>query len=573
MLQVREHGARTVIAVVTPGSGELGIKTLNDKSIGRTFADRLLAERNRIYAEVFAARGLTIVTVTYKVTTVVSTLSPAQIAPAMKGSITEIQARMRVQLAETYRAARAYWETQRGLAADAPSRLHEIEAVLVKLQNPDYSFEFQLGASEVSGGKGASYEQVLGAEQNASKAAMMARDPSLGRTAATDVGDSHAMLYSEEQFVAFAKETIAKRDALKGKTLPLNGKEHPILDKTGRLDRDIAWGMRSKKGEVTGWGERKALVAEVKALMDRVNTLDYIVRFEGKDVGIYAADVKRTGDAAKKLRSGEPLDPATVAEVKRLLEGSHAQEGGGSEAKFYEGAAATTDRVVVNADIRDLGIDVVNANLKGMQQISEGQPVDAVSRGTSDPVVELRQTAIAAVKAYYVNELLPKAQRLAAERGVDLGLTPSELREPLMLVGGDELTISVPRAFQELGLVNEFVAHVKTAARARVAVTRTGTVSGAKGHADAMKHAEGAHTLLKEQEVIARELKLALAAVPEGTPRYDALTDTHLWFEALYTTADEQGVTTLRDQQGNAVDKHALDQKTAEARTLLSGAS
>jgi hypothetical protein len=106
-------------------------------------------------------------------------------------------------------------------------------------------------------------------------------------------------------------------------------------------------------------------------------------------------------------------------------------------------------------------------------------------------------------------DILPDARRRAAERKLQYLLPSLEGEEkPLLLLGGDEITLSVPHAFEVLGLVPTIVNFLQTKANSRVAVTRTGNVNGARGHERAMNAAETAHKILKSYEEIGRDLDL-----------------------------------------------------------------
>ena len=78
-----------------------------------------------------------------------------------------------------------------------------------------------------------------------------------------------------------------------------------------------------------------------------------------------------------------------------------------------------------------------------------------------------------------------------------------------MLLGGDEITVSLHPLFLELDLVPAATANLMTeaVANARVAVTRSDrNVDGRAGHAQAMKQSESGHDKLKGYEQLARDL-------------------------------------------------------------------
>jgi hypothetical protein len=168
---------------------------------------------------------------------------------------------------------------------------------------------------------------------------------------------------------------------------------------------------------------------------------------------------------------------------------------------------------------------------------------------------------VKAFQAFYAKELLPKAKELAKQQNrQDLLDVLANEAEPLMLLGGDEITISLPRAFAELNLVSEAVAKLTSpeVANARVAVTRG---SGAEGHANAMKSAQGGQDLLKKDfEPLARDLRTkASTLAPEQAAQAVTLADR---IDRLYTE-ERDGKTLVIDASGMVVEPAELKAQVA----------
>lgn len=567
-IAVRERGARSVISVVTPGSGEIGIKSLNDNSIGRDYTNKVLEARNHVYQAVFAARGLTIVHADFKVTTVVSTLPPKELAPALKAAIGEIAAQMRPRLRAIFEEARAHWTAQKGKADDAPKRLAAIEAVLKRLDDdPALTFGFHLGAAELPTGPNVGYGDVLGARMAATRAANMTRDPALAAHGDQSIGDSRGLIYSEDKFVDLARKAAVLERQLRAERLPWKGKEVPVINAQGELHRGLAGAMRKNKLDTATWTtQQKDTLDRFREYLDHGQTLDVILRFDGTQVDAQGKTVAETADLVTRLRTRGAIDAATARAIDTVLAGTLApQEGAGSEAAFLLRAANDLDRVVLNADIKDLGVDVIQGNSKAIRQIAAGRDVDATARRAGEGIHKLKEDAVKQIRGYYTGTLIPAAEAKAAAQQMPLELSAADRAGPNLLLGGDEITISLPRVFEQLGLVPGFVATVQSAARARVALAHTGTVDGAKGHAEAMKTAESAHNMLKEAEQVSKDLGEASKRL--DSEKKDRADELRVWFERLYTNSDEIGTTQLMDRNGKVVVD--IEQRVADAKALL----
>lgn len=398
-----------------------------------------------------------------------------------------------------------------------------MEAMLHKLEgDPTFTFGLTVGAAELAGGKAATYEQVLAAEMSATRAAIMARDPVLARSAGTALGDPRALIYSPAQFEAFARETIALRDQLKTKTLPWHGERRVVVDAGGTLDRDLVWAARKDKFDPatlvkTEGADDVATLRELNTYMTRVNALDYVSHELGSDIVKTSKQVSDAVGLIKALESKQPLGKATYEQVAGVVRGSGPQAGTASESRFYDRAAGRKDRTVLNADIKDLGIDVIHGNARAMKKVAHGGDIDAVARGASDEIVEMKRKFVSNLEAYYRTELLPAVKQRAEARGRDVSRLLQVEAEPLLLLGGDEITISLPREFEELGVVPALVAHLQKHARSRVSVTRTGaTLDGARGHEQAMKASEAGHDVLKKYEELAAHVRDVTKRRPGG---------------------------------------------------------
>ncbi|MEJ7599367.1 MAG: hypothetical protein WKG01_15780 [Kofleriaceae bacterium] len=255
----------------------------------------------------------------------------------------------------------------------------------------------------------------------------------------------------------------------------------------------------------------------------------------------------------KLLESDLPIGAEMAGKIGDLLSQGMPQAGSATEAQFYVRAGRAKDRVVLNAHIIDLDVDVIDANAATIGKIARGADVDRASLETRDGIVRFKRGAVFAFHAFYNDELLPAArERITTERQDELWAVIEQETVPLMLLGADEITISLPRAFEELGLVPMAVAHLQTSARCRVAVTHTGkTEPGARGHERAMKAAESPHKLQEDNEALMRALDDVVEFLPEGD--HDYACKLRHKIEHLYTSTDERGQLGIRDVSGKRV--------------------
>ena len=110
------------------------------------------------------------------------------------------------------------------------------------------------------------------------------------------------------------------------------------------------------------------------------------------------------------------------------------------------------------------------------------------------------------------------------------------------------------------------VTALQATARARVAVTRTGeTASGARGHARAMEASEGAHSILKDYEKLARNLNDVKERLP--LPEQAEAKQLVAYLASLYSTSDDHGQVSIREPSGR--EAAGLANRKARAERLF----
>jgi hypothetical protein len=555
---VHKGTAKSVVALVFPGNGEMGIKTMNDEVLGQRLNDELIRERDGVVQKVFAKHKLEIVDQNYKTTTVVTELSAEKLGDVLKKALADIDTEMKRVMHEQLEAGLTHWQGELAKASQKPGGSADAQAAQKHIKNikalqesiaakNKFTYDMQIGASELKEGS-TDYKDILSAEMDATKAALMARDTE-GK--GVDPQDSRARVYSADAFKEYCEETIALRSQLEGKQLPLNG-EHRDVIKDGAIDKDLLRAVRKDKIDPEALkGDQVITLELLQRYFKRVNALDYFAPFKGTEVESQGMKVDRARELLRELESDRPISAEIAAELDQLLKSNVAQSGTASEAKFYNKAAKLEQRTVLNADIKDMGVDLWFGFEEKMEAVADGTMDSREASFTAaDNIVETKRGAVKDFKEYY-ESVLNKAKAAARARN-DRKLIDAldKETEPLVMLGGDEITVSLSGALDELGLIPEIVENLAKIANARVAVTDSGRGNGAEGHKAAMKKADAGHGLLKKYEQLGQILDGRSKAM-EGRRRENALA-VKARIDNLYT-AEHAGNTVLRCSDGKSI--------------------
>ncbi len=584
---VQNRGAKTVLSVLVPGGGETGIKAMNDDMIGYSMnSGTLIPARNRIISDAFSRQGFEIVDQGYKMTTLTTTMPAEQTAGKIRLALVEIDQGMKPLLIKALGDGIAHVTFEKSqLPPKDPNypvletRISKMTALRTKIAgNENFHYDFQVGESEIAGagpGQKPDYSAVLAAEMDASKAAIMARDKTVesGRTEGTD---QRAMVYSKATFITFCKETVALKAKLAGAELPYEGRMVRVFI-ADQINHDLLRSIRKQSYKEKLSGKQPDILKDLGQYITRVNSFDYVKQFTGDEVGNQGAEVTETAALIKKLQSGEPIDHDTAQKIDQVLRGTNgiAQQDAGSEAQYFAKAAKLQNRIVLNADIKDMGLDLFDGYAKTMDNVGSGKTsnLDAASASASDPIVEFKRHASEDFVRYYKTELMTKARKIATPREdgrVLLDALDLEA-EPVLLLGGDEVTVSLGSVFEELGLVPEIVAKLTDpkVANARVAVTRTGAGDGAAEHDLAMDRGNKGQGLLKKTaEPYARSLDTAAKSLSG-----DQAAQAHALVELLNGayTVEQDGQPILVDKTGTPLDWAAVKKRAAALITAGGG--
>ena len=620
--QVQAGTAKIVITLMVPGGGPTGVKTMNDKLIGYQLNNTLITpKRNAVIAEVFqglpfnekAGESMSVVEQSYKSTTLTTTVADAaRLQRLMAEGMRRVDERMHPVLLDALTRGKTHWIAERDAAAgnkeseqykDARMRAENIEqmlADLVKAGPKGFRVDMQFGMAEIKGGEALSadqaYKAALEAKMNAAKAAIMVRSGGERGSQEAAGGDTRGHFFDEKSFITFAANADALRAQIvaSGNFLTIDRRPVKIFqDQGGELlpNPDILRDVRKDKIHSEDLPPQERVQLErIRKYMDHINAFDYIKGFTSQEgAQLLPARMQRAQALLEALRSGKVVDPAQVqAMMTQDVRGQVLpQMGTASEVAFYARAGASADRILLNADIIDLGLDAMMAYAKSMHAVSagklSGQALYDASNSVTDPLLTFRKSAISRISIAYeahrqkaITALEKLPQRDAAQQAA-LDQLRKEA-DPLLLLGGDEITLSLHPAMQSQ--VAELVAEVAQASRGRVAVTRALTEPAKAGdqaarveaHKKAMSEADPAANVLKSFEIALRKLKHMVGQVTDPTKQAEAqaIVD-KLGLDQLYADVDPAtgNVKLKRFKSGTEVSEADLKTQIADAQAEM----
>jgi hypothetical protein len=517
---------KSVVTLVAPG-GPISMKKLNDDLIGPDMTDKhIMPARNAIIKAAFARQKLTVVEQTFKETTIVSPhdASSPETEKAIKQALDEIDREMQNVLRLAMKEGIEYWQARADNGdQDAAKRVKNIQQLMIWLSKGNWRFEARVGVAEMKGGADTSYDQVLAAKMNAVRAARMGVDAE---------GGARARVYSEEDFLKTVKTAAQLREKLSKATLTIDGARVPVFD-GDRIQRDILRDLRKGKLKVIK-GEEEILT-DLKAYFDLVNTLDYIKHHQGADIQNTSQRIRDAQDLASKLNADGAIEGADAEKISKILEGDRAQKDTASEAQFFHKSAQKGDRLILSADMKDLGLEVFDDYAMAMADIHDKKlRGDALSRragGADRGVLNRKRDALEVFKIGY-ERIRQRAITVATFTHNEEALAALKAEDkPPILLGGDEITVSLHPIFDQLGLVSDVVKILTEdpQVNARVAIARSGVSNDqAAAQQNAMKEGSEAHGDLKDLEQRARDLAEVVEYLPffMADDRMDA--DRHL---------------------------------------------
>ncbi len=565
--------ANTIVSLVFPGGGETGIKRMNDDLVGYALSTELIHSRDVIIRDVFKKYGITIVEQSYKSTTLATSMGHVELATAIKGALAEIDTQMKGALVAVLHKGADHWTAERNKHqpdSDDYKLVDKRVQAIAKLTadtlgKTNFQFNMQVGTADLTHKTGAGYDEVLATKMNANKAAIMAREEGLART--TDRGDTRAMAFDKTEFVHYANDAVGMKEKLKALKLPFHGEERDVIV-NGQVDRDLLRALRKGKLDPKTMSEEQQKTLKLlDAYFNRVNSLDYLKRFTKNETEQQAKKVADAQELVHQLEIDMPVSNEAADALQLVLAGTRAQADTASAATFYNEAEQKQNRVILNADIKDMGLDLFESNAKAIDSIASGKKdVASASNSASDGIVNFKRKAENAFRKFYTDRLLPEAIRRAkAQHRPDLVERFQKEPRPLLLLGGDEITVSLDHGFEELGLVGEAVAKLNSpeVANARVSVTETGDASGRAGHMAAMDRSQIGHDLLKSVEEMSRGLD---DAADDMSKKNAAAAKALAKRMTEMYTIEQNGRTVLVDPAGKPVDLEALKAQVAEMK-------
>ena len=566
-----------VITMVIPGGGGTGVKTLNDKLVGYAInSSKIIPGRNAALHDAFHAK-FSIVEQTYKSTTMIAKdQSPVETREALTSGLAMVDPAVQRVLVAGLKEGLAFWQKQPG--DEAKQRVASIKHTLADVQQGGFVFDVQVGVAEVAaeGVAGA-----LGAKMNATKAASMGRSQGRERDDGHDgASDARITAFDQAAFFAFCREGVELAGRLADKTLTIDRRKVALfLRDRGSLvpNRDVLRDVRKAKikpDELANDDERESFAAFGRYI-DHINAFDYFKGFTADelDAGNVDARIAQARGVRDALKARRALAQEEVTSLKTVLSTDTnrnpvAEQGTASEAGFFNATRKAANRIVFNMDIIDLGLDGMAGYARTMHGVAGGQDLNRASNSASDGLIEFKRAAFAKVRVIYTQFIA----RAVADKPA-LAPTLAKEDEPIMLLGGDELTLSVHGALEPY--VPEMVAEMGKVARARVAITGATSNymqtqdSNVKGHQAAMQAGDPAAGELKGYEAKDRKLKQLADEARDTRAAHELVKK--LGLDRLYVDAREGSPQLMERGTGKVVDRGALDEAFAELKRTLEG--
>jgi hypothetical protein len=308
------------------------------------------------------------------------------------------------------------------------------------------------------------------------------------------------------------------------------------------------------------------------------NVFDSIRPFTSAEAAPVSAQIKRAQRLIDRLQGERPVHAAAVT---RILHSHPAASkivptiDTASEAVFYNAERTRTHRIILSCDVRDMGVDVVRRYAHAMHRVGRAhKDPDRVALQASDRVIEFRRRAIARTRKGY-SELVAQAIDDARRRGRHALARELEAeRQPSLLMGGDEITLSVHEGMRPYLPRLAAVLMDPDIARARVAISTTGSdpTAAVQDHIVAQRRADPAHSVLKDFEAALRDLERTMDDLHEPEGKAQAAAWLHeLGLSHLYAENEGAGIVLRRNDTGAVVNparlRRSIDELTHWLRT------
>lgn len=614
-------GARTVLSLIIPGNRALGLKTLNDHVVGYQINNSMIGpQRNQAVKHAFlGVRGppagtapFAVTEQTYKLTTVTSPLAPPQLGAPLSSALQTIDR----DVPPIYRHGLEYgldhWRAERDRAPDpspdrdeAARRVDNIQRALALVEAPGFQLDFQFGLAEIepgaSGGP-SGYAAALAAHMRSSQAALMRRDPDLELApgAGIDAGDPRGLIYDRDLFLRFSQQGEALRHEIigHGNTLTHHGHTYRVFadpatgyeasneasnetsnEASHEAGFDVLRDVRKEKVQPADLAPGQAETLRLfERYFVRANVFDSIRPFASADVEQVHAQIERAQRLIDRLQGEEPVDASAVTQILH----NHPAIGEiiptidtAAEAVFYNAERARTQRIIVSCDVRDMGVDVVRSYARAMHRVGrDGEDPDRVALEASDPVIAFRRRAIARTRAEY-GALVAQAIDEAKRRGDhQLARELEDERLPSLLMGGDEITLSLHAGMRPYLPRLAAVLMDPGIARARVAISTTGgdPATAVDDHILAQLRADPAHSVLKDFEAKQRDLERRVHDLRDPGRQRRALAQGwlhELGLSHLYAENEGDGIELRRHGTGEIAEFDELHRSVDDLRKWL----
>jgi hypothetical protein len=524
MRQVRA-GAHSIATLLMPGVGRLSTKNMNDHLVGYEInATRVVPGLQKAIADVFAdAGGYANVGQTYKSSSFTSMRPSTEVVSQLPSLLPGIDQRARPVLVGAFDAGLEEHKND-------PDRVRAIREMRGIVDRDSFQFPLTYGASAIDGDGSATYAEALADRMHATEAALVSRtvdEPPMEGVAPGERGQG----YDPAVFQRFCQEAEAIRDRIKagGNRLTYGDASHLVFVMGQGQEVPNAEVIADYRRDTIREPRETETFALFRQYMHHINAFDYLKDFTGREAGAIEQRINEALPIVAALRNGASVDPATVTSLLHDHPSTGAedpQSDTASAALFYDTARQRRDRIVVRADIRGLGVTLAQDYAATMQRAARpGADLDQLALDANNGVVEFKRRAVAQLRAVY-HRLQPQVVAAARTRGDEQTARDVDLElEPLFLLGGDEITISLHASFDDL--VPQFVAAMQDpeGARARVGISRTadapGSTDSRDSHIVAFTQADKTQSRVKHYEDRHRTLLQLVAAIGDPDQRDD----------------------------------------------------
>ncbi len=493
-----------VAYLIVPG-GELSIKNLNDKYLGPQETDEIIASRSEFIQNAMEETGMEFDMLSAKHNNnVIKVPESADAIKKLDGICKQVDEKMTGALLE---------KINNKIDELSPEEEKEKIQVFNDLKDnlEKHGFKVSFGLSKV---KENDLENKTLAVTEAAQAAQIARRAEKDPTKDPEYGIEHSetKIRDEINRIVELADKIEESNILIDK----NGIEYQIFsatkDETEKekkiINRDLVRAIRKNKFIPAAGEDNEKTLKQIEQYTRRINLLDILkpittndIRGENKNE--LQNQIKENIALAAAMRNGESITDDERKKIAEILSSDEKDPNYTSAEVFHHKATKQDELTYISIDVLDLGVDLLLGYESLLQDINSRE-------------ITLEEASIIA------GDEITERMRTVRRKASDIAKKHSENgKDPLVLVGGDEMTI----ALNENNNIDELLLELRRETGSRVIKTVIKTVVASsekkvenhpeenpeqklKEHLIALRKAEDGATAAKEIEEAMREFEL-----------------------------------------------------------------